>query len=75
MRFRGEVRLRQETPRRAFCDEIREVRLRVGRDQDDRWAAVPVMLDQVPRTLKAALLREHDVDEGEIRLELPTRLS
>src|SRR5580704_7967945 len=66
----GQLRLGQEAPRRAFRDEIREVRLRVGRDQDDRWAAVPIVLDQVPRTLKAALLREHDVDEGEIRLEL-----
>jgi len=54
----GQLRLRQEAPRRAFCDEIREVRLRVGRDQDDRWRAVPVVLDQGERTLKAALLRE-----------------
>src|SRR5580704_5490277 len=67
----GQLRLGQEAPRRAFRDEIREVRLRVGRDQDDRRAAVPIVLDQVPRTLKPALLREHDVDEGEIRLEFP----
>src|SRR3984957_5105491 len=66
-----QLRLRQETPSRAFRDEIREVRLRVGRDQDDHWAADPIVLDQVPRTLEAALLREHDVNEGESRLELP----
>ena len=56
-RVRRQLRLRQEPGRRALGDEIREVRLRVRRDQDHRRAAVPIGLDQAPSELEAALPR------------------
>ena len=68
--LRRQLRLRQESPRRAFRDEIREVRLRVGRDQDDRRPAAAVLLGQVPGKLEAVFLREPDVDKDQSRFEL-----
>src|SRR6266540_7523859 len=70
-RVRRQLRLRQEPDRRTLGDEIPEVGLRMRRDQDHRRPAVADVLDQVASELETAVPRKHDVDEGDIRLELP----
>jgi len=68
-RVRGQLGLRKEPRRRAFIDEISEVDLRMGGDQDDHGRA-PALLGQPLGEFESALTRERDVDEHDLRLQL-----
>ena len=69
-RARRQIPLRQESHRRALGDEIREVGLRMGRDQDHRGPAAPVVSGQAPGKVEPALIAQCDVDQDDLRPRL-----
>jgi hypothetical protein len=64
---RRQFRLRQESGRRAFGDQLRIVGFGARRDQDHLGAAALIVPGQEPGQVKAALVPEPDVDEDDVR--------
>src|SRR3954453_17703841 len=59
--------LGEEPDRRAGRDQVREVLLRMGGDQDDRGGDSPPPRPQAPGDVEAALRSELDVHQGDVR--------
>jgi hypothetical protein len=76
-RFCRELGLRHKPGCLARGDQIREVRLRMGRDQDHRRSLGTAFLDQAACQVDAALPPKRDIDEKDVGAELlgqPKRL-
>lgn len=65
-----EIRLRNEAQGRAFADQIREVILRMGRDEDYVGGGDMEPGCQLAREFESALFAEVDIHKYQVRCEL-----
>src|SRR5919109_1229022 len=72
---RRDVRLREEPDGGAGGDQLREVRLRIRRDQHHGREFLAVLSSEHARKVEAALLAEGDVDQRDVGLELARQLN